>query len=98
MGGGSSFIKTTAAGGTGNIPPGTGWSLGAMEQKNMFLVGRKTGCSSLKLYAVAFGFHAHSTNPIFERKGHSPMQKYNHTGICMLFLFLPMKLKGNGIS
>lgn len=29
MGGGSSFIRTTAAGGTGNTPPGTGCKPGA---------------------------------------------------------------------
>lgn len=30
MGGGSSFIKTTAAGGTGKTPPGTGCKPGAV--------------------------------------------------------------------
>lgn len=32
MGGGSSFIRTTAAGGTGNTPPGTGCKPGAVTQ------------------------------------------------------------------
>lgn len=32
MGGGRSFIRTTAAGGTGNTPPGTGCKPGAVTQ------------------------------------------------------------------
>lgn len=33
MGGGRSFIRTTAAGGTGNTPPGTGCKPGAMRDR-----------------------------------------------------------------
>lgn len=33
VGGGSSFIRTTAAGGTGKTPPGTGCSPGAVVRK-----------------------------------------------------------------
>lgn len=35
MGGGRSFIKTTAAGGTGNTPPGTGCKPGAMRKRKV---------------------------------------------------------------
>lgn len=33
IGGGRSFIKTTAAGGTGNTPPGTGCKPGAIRER-----------------------------------------------------------------
>lgn len=37
VGGGSSFIRTTAAGGTGKTPPGTGCKPGAVERKTGFM-------------------------------------------------------------
>lgn len=40
IGGGRSFIKTTAAGGTGNTPPGTGCKPGAVRERNIGM-GRK---------------------------------------------------------
>lgn len=35
IGGGRSFIKTTAAGGTGNTPPGTGCKPGAVKERKV---------------------------------------------------------------
>lgn len=35
IGGGRSFIKTTAAGGTGNTPPGTGCNPGATRERKV---------------------------------------------------------------